>query len=563
MSDSDSSLSLDQISSLFPQLENIQLIGTKGPQHIFTATLKSNFAPVILRAVPTTEADIFGWTPEFLIHSRIIIEQTHPGMLRVYEAGQSGPLTFIISEHSPYPRLEHTDPLPQVTPQIALNVVRNMAEGLLSLHRKGVFHGGITPKLIVLSPNGNIAQLLPINIYPAQSPVDMGEFASPEWVTGAADTFTAGMDIYALGLTLYILLTRKTPMEAGFAMPSTQIKCSDAVDTVVAKAINPNTRERYHDLSDFITDLDHAIARPTARNAGVPASPLAVGLPIPSLNSGKGQVNIYYYLIPALIVGIVLTYTCILYKQDVAKMRTDINEKVQKDNEAKANVVRQANKANKTRHTVPAPAPIIPPTTTVKDTDSTKTPPAIIPPVTADKEIPTTPETPATPGEVNWSQQPGVKVRQSSNRNMLDAYGPEKAVDGNTSSALGDVSISATGVTEDKNAWFGIDFGKETNRPVSKIVIYTPSDLTLLGTMEEFKVMLYDNEKQVLAEKTFTTSPGSKGSNISNWALESPIKVRALRIESTSPQRPVALTEVEVYGPQEDMPAETSTPQEE
>ena len=60
---SDDFLSLDQISNLFPQLENIQLIGTKGPQQIFSATLKSNFAPVILRLVPTEEADVFGWTP--------------------------------------------------------------------------------------------------------------------------------------------------------------------------------------------------------------------------------------------------------------------------------------------------------------------------------------------------------------------------------------------------------------------------------------------------------------------------------------------------------------------
>ena len=45
----DDSFPMDQISSLFPQLENIQLVGAKGPQQIFTATLKSNFAPVMLR----------------------------------------------------------------------------------------------------------------------------------------------------------------------------------------------------------------------------------------------------------------------------------------------------------------------------------------------------------------------------------------------------------------------------------------------------------------------------------------------------------------------------------
>ncbi len=52
----DDSFSMDQISALFPQLENIQLVGAKGPQQIFTATRTSHFAPVMLRVVPTEDA---------------------------------------------------------------------------------------------------------------------------------------------------------------------------------------------------------------------------------------------------------------------------------------------------------------------------------------------------------------------------------------------------------------------------------------------------------------------------------------------------------------------------
>lgn len=554
----DDSHSMDQISALFPQLENIQLVGTKGPQQIFTATLKSNFAPVMLRVVPTEEAGVFGWDPEFLVRSLTIVEQAHQGLLRVYEVGQAGPFTFIISEHSPYPRLADLDQLPQIPPQAALNLVRNMAEGLLTLHRKGIFHGGITPKLICLRADGGDALLLPINIYPAQPPVDMGDYASPEWVTGAEASFTPGMDIYALGLTLYILLTRKTPMEAGFAMPSTLIKCSDAVDAVVSRAINPDTRERYRNLGDFITDLDKAIANPTGRSAA--ALPVTGASPaVPALNTQKGQSNIYYYLIPALIVGIVLTYTCILYKKDVARMRNDYNEQVQKDNNAKADAARKANREAR-RHAPAVPAPAAP-------AFADNAAPAPVLPVPAPAAppapVPAAPRPSGEPGKVNWSLQPGVKVRQSSNRNMLGAYGPEKAVDGNTSSELANVSISATGVVDGKNAWFGIDFGQETNRTVEKIVIYTPANLTLLGTMEEFKVLLYDNDKNVLAEKTFTTTPSEKSTNVTTWKLDAPVKARALRVESTNPARPLALTEVEAYGPEEEPDAPATAPEEE
>lgn len=182
-----------------------------------------------------------------------------------------------------------------------------------------------------------------------------------------------------------------------------------------------------------------------------------------------------------------LTYTCILYKKDVVKMRNDYNEQVQKENNAKAEEARQANREAH-RH-APAAAKHAAP---VNPSPGPATRPVLTPAV---------PKVSGEPGKVNWSLQPGVKVRQSSNRNMLAAYGPEKAVDGNTSSRISDVSISATGVVEGKTAWFGIDFGRETNRTIEKVVIYTPANLTLLGAMEKFKVILYDNDKTCWRKK--------------------------------------------------------------
>lgn len=394
----DDSLSMDQIAALFPQLENIQLVGAKGPQQIFTATLKSNFAPVMLRVVPTEEAGVFGWNPEFIVRSLTIVEQAHQGLLQRLRSGTGRTVHLHHFRTLPLSAPGGPGNPPPDTPQAALNLVRNMAEGLLTLHRKNIFHGGITPKLISLRADGGDALLLPINIYPAQPPVDMGDFASPEWVTGAEAAFTPGMDIYALGLTLYILLTRKTPMEAGFAMPSTLIKCSDAVDAVISRAINPDTRERYRNLGDFITDLDKAIASPTGRNAAaIPPRPSST--PVPAMNMQKGQTNVYYYLIPALIVGIVLTYTCILYKKDVVRMRNDYNEQVQKENNAKADAARKANREAR-RHAPATPAPSAP--AVAENTTPAPAVPAPAP-LPHPEPVPAAPKPSAEPGKVNWS----------------------------------------------------------------------------------------------------------------------------------------------------------------
>ena len=59
-------------------------------------------------------------------------------------------------------------------------------------------------------------------------------------------------------------------------------------------------------------------------------------------------------------------------------------------------------------------------------------------------------------------------------------------------------------------------------------------------------------------EAVFRTTPSEKSTNVTTWKLEAPVKARALRVESTDPAHPLALTEVEAYGPEE--AAETPAP---
>ena len=71
----------------------------------------------MLRVVPTEEAGIFGWDPEFIVRSLTIVEQSHQGLLRVYEVGQAGPFTFIISEHPPIRGWRIWKPFPKYLPR--------------------------------------------------------------------------------------------------------------------------------------------------------------------------------------------------------------------------------------------------------------------------------------------------------------------------------------------------------------------------------------------------------------------------------------------------------------
>lgn len=553
----DISYQLESIIPLFPQLDNLTLIGTKGPQLIISALWNETASSVILRLIPCSDSSLFGWTSDFIDQVKQISRHPHPSLLKIYDAGIAGDYMFLISEQAPYPRMSDFEELPQIPIKNALILIQNITLGLRPLHQQGIYHGGITPKLISLASHGLDAKLLPVNIFPSQPPIDMKDFAAPEWVTGEVSSFTPGIDVYDLGLTLYVLLTRKTPLEADFAMPSTMINCSQSVDDLVAKAITPSTAERYGNLSDFLQDLETAIENPTPaspENSSTPAASPKKFTPPPAFNSSQAPItpgpgssaslssprskqstSLSFYLLPALIIGLVFAFVSIKYKQDVTKLRNDYNQLVQQDNREK---ISQANASLRGIHEKNTPSshivPSVPsslPSRLLSDSPTSVTRPQI------------------SPNLCNWCREKGVRVRQSSTRNDLSAYGPEKAIDGNTNSRLIHASIAVTDAPEDENEWLGVDFGSENTRSLTKIIIYTPNAIPQLGTMEQFKVTVYDNKKNVLAEKTFSTSENGKSSFVSEWNLDSKLEARAIRVEQLSSDSPLLITEIEAWGP--------------
>ncbi len=535
-------LTPEQVAELFPKLDNIRLTGLKGPQQIFNATLKSNLSEVILRLVPNAETEIFGWNTDFITSCQAITELDAPGLLKVYGTGQAGDFTYILSQEGPYTRLSDLQSVPRMNAETATSLVRDMAEGIKTLHDKGIYHGGITSKLIGVSPDGQDALLLPINIYPAQPPEEMEDFAAPEWVTGAATRFTPAMDVYALGVTLYIFLTGKTPMQANFVMPSTLIKCSTLIDNAVANAIEPDENKRYQSLSAFITDLNKALSLNTNRNklAVNPPTPI-MSVPHTKLSTPSQQGGSFaFYFIPALIIALVFSYTAMLYKQDVSKIQIERNAQITKKNKAVKKQIREG-KVNP-----PSPAiesdtttPIETDTPVIKDTPAVSKPTAVM-------------QAPAfalpAPGHINWCKKEGVKIRMSSVLNDDDSYAEKAAIDGNINSDASENSVSVTGEPNGKTAYFGVDFGKKNNPTLSKIVIYTPGNRDDLPGMEKFTVHLYNSDKDVLGYRNFTVNSLNQTSNVCVWELDPAMPVRALRI-TTPNNTPIAITEIQAFGP--------------
>lgn len=251
----------------------------------------------------------------FKREGRILGSLTHPHIAELIDAG-------VMPDGQPFMVLEYVEgePIDQYCDARSLSVnarIRLFLDVLAALshaHSNLIVHRDIKPSNVLVSAQGEvklldfgIAKLLDDKNQPSAATLltqEAGsaltpEYAAPEQLTGEA--ITTATDVYALGLLLYVLLTGQHPARASTHSTADLIKAivegaprrmSDAVthafgkpeallaeaanrgttpeklrrllrgdlDTIVAKALKKNARERYASVSAMAGDL-HRLLR--------------------------------------------------------------------------------------------------------------------------------------------------------------------------------------------------------------------------------------------------------------------------------------------------------------
>lgn len=143
--------------------------------------------------------------------------------------------------------------------------------GLDAIHQAGIIHRDIKPENLYLTNDGQIKIL---DFGTARFAVDGLQkrltmegtplFSPPEQLDPNFGHQGAWTDLYALGVTLYILLTGKEPIDPmwrmkGVLLPTPRDICGSLVSSYVSdavmKAIQLNITERFHSASEFINAL--------------------------------------------------------------------------------------------------------------------------------------------------------------------------------------------------------------------------------------------------------------------------------------------------------------------
>ena len=200
----------------------------------------------------------------------------HPHITRVVDIEEQDETLAIVMEllegEDLDDRVKRTGPLSNAEVKVIFTQVLNAFE---YAHSKGIVHRDIKPANIFIDRNNQvkildfgIAKIFGTGNEMTQTGTQMGTpvYMSPEQVKGEK-SIDHRSDIYALGITLYFILTGKAPYESAeessFEIftkivnePIPHISNNSFYDTIIQKAVSKDRNERYQTVDEMQKALD-------------------------------------------------------------------------------------------------------------------------------------------------------------------------------------------------------------------------------------------------------------------------------------------------------------------
>ncbi len=241
--------------------------------------------------------------------ARALFGLSHPHILDVQDYGVvDGRQPFLVMELLHGRTLEALVEETTLEPVVALEIARQILEGLAFSHAQGVLHRDLKTEniFVVTTPDGRPhAKLLDFGLVKFVDDDRWGEgrkltmagavFGSPAYMSpeqGTGTPMDARSDVYSAGVMLYEMLTGSWPFEAESQMQMLKahllepppplaskregLAVRPELESVVAKSLAKRPAERYADAGEMLAALD-AVTAPAAWIAGlthVPPQPL-------------------------------------------------------------------------------------------------------------------------------------------------------------------------------------------------------------------------------------------------------------------------------------------------
>jgi serine/threonine protein kinase len=270
------------------KFELLEELGVGSFGHVFRARdteLGRTVAIKLLRAGGLASRDELD---RFLREARSAAQLQHPGLVAVYETGQTeGGLIYLVEEFVPGETLAARLAAGGFDFRQAAELIAAVADALDHAHRHGVIHRDVKPSNIQLDAEGR-PHLMDFGLAKRdsdESPMTLdGEmlgtpaYVSPEQARGESNRVDGRTDVYSLGVILYELLTGERPFRGNRQMLLLQVlhdepraprQLNDRVprdlETICLKAMAKTPARRYAAAQELADDLRRFLRGETIR----------------------------------------------------------------------------------------------------------------------------------------------------------------------------------------------------------------------------------------------------------------------------------------------------------
>lgn len=300
----------EELSKLIdPRYEIFRILGRGGMGAVYQGRDSRLGRLVAIKVLPQALVDQPGALERFEREARALASLDHPHIVKIHDYGQATDGSpFFVMEFVRGRDIQSLRDAGELDLPTALRLISETCAALHYAHRKGIIHRDIKPANILVAEDGSakvadfgLAKVTSTNSrqLPDPSLTTTGQklgtpyYMAPEQEAGEEADHRA--DIYALGVTLYNMLTGAPPRGA-WSLPSHNLQIDVRLDEIVLKALQEKPEARYQAAQELQVDLDSVRSQTggSALPPGVAPAPLpsSVGGVPPSSHHSREPVRV-------------------------------------------------------------------------------------------------------------------------------------------------------------------------------------------------------------------------------------------------------------------------------
>ena len=226
--------------------------------------------------VEKTSSNIVGnYLKKFQREAENLSKMHHPNIVRVLEVFDEHNTTYYVMEYIDGESLDtYIKRKGRLPEEESLALIKDVCAALLYMHEHKMLHLDLKPKNIMRNKEGRLF-LIDFGLSkqynengepesstalglgtPGYAPIEQAHFIS-------GSQFPVTLDVYALGATLYKMLTGKTPPDSSYILneglsmdPLKNAGVSDRLVKVIERSMAPLKKDRTPSVKEFLKDLD-------------------------------------------------------------------------------------------------------------------------------------------------------------------------------------------------------------------------------------------------------------------------------------------------------------------